>query len=283
VGIFSKIFGKAKESAETAKESYTAGAASTSAKSDTCSRENQRMQFIQNQIAEHNAMVNNIPLFKCKVSDVPAKKLTVDRLNDISYSNITKKTPRDKLGNFVAIDTETTGLSASTCEIIDIAAIRFRDFMPAQKISMLLSPKKGLSEDAMLINHITLDMVEGRPTFGQVAESLLSFIGNDNIVGHNLEFDLKFIVKGGADVTAQKRKYYDTLDIAQRTLKKVRKKWDKDLESFEEDYDSDYDVEDYKLGTLCDYYGIINTESHRAEGDAIAAGELLRHLADDRL
>jgi len=135
----------------------------------------------------------------------------------------------------------------------------------------------------MLINHITLDMVEGRPTFGQVAESLLSFIGNDNIVGHNLEFDLKFIVKGGADVTAQKRKYYDTLDIAQRTLKKVRKKWDKDLESFEEDYDSDYDVEDYKLGTLCDYYGIINTESHRAEGDAIAAGELLRHLADDRL
>lgn len=82
-------------------------------------------------------------------------------------------------------------------------------------------------------------MVEGKPLFGQIVHSLQSFIGTDNIVGHNLEFDLKFIIKNGFDVYACNRKYYDTLEIAQKTLKKVKEKWDKEVYAYMHDYSKD--------------------------------------------
>lgn len=210
-----------------------------------------------------------------------AKKQTISHLGDLTYSNITKKTPRDKLGDFVVIDTETTGLKPSSAEIIDIAAIRFRGFKPVSKFSTLLAPQKPIPVEATKINGITNEMVAGKPCFQQIAASLVEFIGKDNIVGHNLPFDLSFIMRYGADVTAEKRKYYDTLSIARRTIKKAKKKWDEDFEEYVTDLDSD-GIENYKLETLCNWYGIKNSNSHRAESDALATGQLLKKLADDR-
>ncbi|MBD5162955.1 MAG: 3'-5' exonuclease [Oscillibacter sp.] len=183
--------------------------------------------------------------------------------------------------NFVVQDTETTGLKCSSDEIIDIAAIRFRNFQPVDKFSMLLAPKKSIPERITAINHITDEMVAGCPCFQQVALSLVEFIGDDNIVGHNLPFDLKFIVHYGADVTTKKRKYYDTLALAQKTVKKVKMKWDKELEVYMEDDESE-GISNYKLETLCSYFDIINRNAHRAEGDALATGMLFHKLAEIR-
>lgn len=122
----------------------------------------------------------------------------------------------------------------------------------------------------------------GKPYFGQVVESLQEFIGEDNLVGHNLPFDLKFVVRYGINLGSTKRKYYDTLQIAKHTLKKVKEKWDKEFEMYQPDYESDYDVEDYKLTTLCNYYGIALCGAHRALADCYATGLLLKALAEDR-
>ena len=83
-------------------------------------------------------------------------------------------------------------------------------------------------------------------------------------------------------MTNTNRKYYDTLDIAKHTLKKVKNKWDKDLYCYMPDTDSDYDVDDYKLETLCSYYGIVLVDAHRAENDALATGVLFNELANTR-
>lgn len=233
--------------------------------------------------AEHFARVlDTLPAAEIVIDDKPATKHAVSEVYDIDFSNITKKTPRDKLGNFITIDTETTGLSASKDEIVEIAAIRFRNYAPVEKFVTLCAPKKGISDEAARINGITADMVEGKPLFGQIVHSLQSFIGTDNIVGHNLEFDLKFIIKNGFDVYACNRKYYDTLEIAQKTLKKVKEKWDKEVYAYMPDYSKDYDVENYKLKTLCQYYGITYIGAHRALADAYATGLLLHALAKDR-
>lgn len=228
------------------------------------------------------AALEAIPAVEITVSEKPAPKRLVSEVAEIPFSNITKKTPRDKLGNFVVFDTETTGLAASKAEIVEIAAIRFRDFKPVEKFVTLCRPRKGISEEAAKINGITADMVEGKPEFGCVAQALQDFFGTDNLVAHNLEFDLKFIVKGGVDVAGTKRKYYDTLEIAQRTLKRVKDKWDREFECYMPNYDADYDVEDYKLGTLCSYYGIPYYGSHRALADCYVTGQLLQKLAEDR-
>lgn len=123
-------------------------------------------------------------------------------------------------------------------------------------------------------------MVEGQPHFDVVASQLLTFIGDDNVVGHNLPFDMKFLMCSGADLTKIKRRYFDTLRIARNTVDKAKESWDKDLEMYIE---SNYGVENYKLSTLCEYYGIPLVDAHRAENDALATGMLLHCLSNDRI
>lgn len=231
----------------------------------------------------YNKEVAEIASVPVVVSDTPAEKLPLAIADEVKYSTITTRTALAGLGNFVVIDVETTGLRPAQNEVVDVAAIRFRDFEPVEKFESLCFPKRGISEEAAGINGITSEMVEGKPTFQQIAASLQDFIGADNLVGHNLPFDLGFIVKYGVDVSARKRKYYDTLDLARKTLKKdtYRKRYDRELDYYE-DVPVSGDVRDHKLETLCRYYGILNPESHRAFGDALAAGKLFQKLVEVR-
>ena len=228
-------------------------------------------------------LIELLPVAKVSIAESPAKKLSTNILNEISSSNITARTNREKLGNFVALDVETTGLRVQQAEIVDVAAVRFEDFEPVEVFSTLCFPKRGINHEAAEINGIYEDDVAGKPTFQQIAASLQDFIGKDNLVGHNLFFDLKFITKYGVDVTSQKRKYYDTLEISQRTVEKYRykKTYDREFDL----YDSEWvggDVENYRLGTLCEFYKIPTPSSHRALGDAVAAGRLFKKLSDAR-
>ena len=232
---------------------------------------------------DYSIMLDDLPHVSIGISDEKAPKRSVGEISELNYSNITKRTPRDKLGNFVAIDTETTGLNVTNSEIVEIAAIRFRGFEPVECFSTLCKPRKGISEESSKINGITEDMVADKPEFGFIVQALQDFIGEDNLVGHNLPFDLKFIVKYGVDLTkSSKRKYYDTLRISQHTLKKIKEKWDNEFMDYMPDYDGDYDVIDYKLETLCFYYGIPLSTAHRALDDCYATGLLLEKLAIDR-
>lgn len=243
-------------------------------------REFERIE-LEKKHAKYDAMVAAIEDFPIAISDTKADKIKATYVNDLTYSTITRKSNMDKIGNFVAVDVETTGLKYGSCEIIEIAAIRFRDFKPISKFSTLLAPKKPIPQEATSVNHITDEMVKNKPCFQQIAASLSDFIGSDNIVGHNLPFDLKFIVHYGVDVNATKRKYFDTLSIAQKTIKKQKMKWDKELEFYVEDEDS-YGISDYKLETLCSYLDIITGRAHRAEADALATGFLFQKLAEMR-
>ncbi len=232
--------------------------------------------------AIYNAMVAAIRPVPVVAAEEKAKKMTISFLNSLTYSTLTVRSNMEQLSNYVVIDTETTGLKCTSDEIIEVAAIRFRGFEPVEKFVTLSAPSKPIPEQITEINHITDEMVAGKPCFQQIAASLVEFIGEDNIVGHNLPFDLKFIVHYGANVTERKRKYYDTLAIAQKTIKKVRMKWDKEYEEYVEDFNST-GISDYKLKTLCFYLGLPYQGAHRAEADALATGLLFQSLIDMRV
>ncbi len=240
-----------------------------------------RQERLDAACAAYDKAIEAMEVAPIDVSDIKAKKLGASFVDDLPYSTITKKSDLAKLGDFVAVDTETTGLKYVSDGIVEIAAIRFRSFKPAAKFSTLLDPGKPIPGSASSVNHITDDMVRGKPCFQEIAASFLDFIGGDDLVGHNLPFDLKFIVHNGADVTQTKRKYFDTLALAQKTIKKVRMKWDREMEDYVEAEDSD-GISNYKLGTLCDYLGIVTRGGHRAEADALAAGLLFKKLAEMR-
>lgn len=232
---------------------------------------------------EYMGVLDAIPAVDIRLSDKPATKNSVDDIYDLTFSSVTKKSKLEKLCNFVVIDTETTGLAASKAEILEIAAIRFRDWEPVEKFVTLCSTKKPIPVETVRINGITEEMVAGKPQFGYVADALKEFIGTDNVVGHNLEFDLKFITKHGVYLEPEKRKCFDTLYLAEHTLKKAKDKWDKEIGGYVTNFDIDFDVYDFKLATLCIYYGIPHFDAHRALADCYSTGLLFKELAEARV
>lgn len=207
------------------------------------------------------------------------QRLRIPAFPTINYSNITA---RSKISEFVAIDIETTGLDPAEDRIVELGAVHYVDGIPVTRFQTFVNPQRPMPSDATRINKITDDMLTDAPTIEMVLPSFEEFIGDSALVGHNLEFDLKFLFHSGSNIITKNRRYYDTLAIARKMLKKPRSKWNREDQFYEADYDSDYDVEDHKLGTLCGYYGIVNAYKHRADSDACATGTLFLRLQNDR-
>ncbi len=227
---------------------------------------------------------SNIKEVEVITSCTKHKRISSSRMPDIHFTNVTKQTNLDKLSNFVSLDLETTGLSAYRDRIVEVSAVRFVNWEPVECFHTLVNPKVSISSEVTSINGITNEMVADAPEFCEIIDALDSFIGKSNIVGHNLKFDLRFLFCSGYDFSVVKsRKYYDTLSLVRNVLSKDGRHWNVEDSCY--DYnDDDIDVENYKLTTLCDYYGIRdNSDAHRALSDSLATGILLKNLVDDKL
>ena len=206
-------------------------------------------------------LLDSIPRHEVVISD-PVKISRTAFIKPV-FSNVTARSNVEKLGNFVVVDTETTGLSASKEAIVEVSAVRFERFMPVEVFETLVNPHKSIPEVASRVNHITDDMVADAPYFSQIRADLVSFIGSSTIIGHNLEFDLKFLCASGIAFVDPKQKFFDTLELSQRIIGDC--------------------VENCKLVTLCDYYKIrYQGGAHRSSSDALATGLLFRELVDER-
>ena len=195
----------------------------------------------------------------------------------VKTSNIT---PKGVFDSFVVFDTETTGLSASRDRIVELAAVKFVKCEPIEIFHTLINPEKPIPEEATKVNHITDEMILGAPLISEILPSFEEFIGNDILVAHNLEFDLKFLFYSGSNLMDNKRKYIDTLEQAKKMLKGPKRVFDKEYGLWDYDYDADYDVDDFKLDTLCDYFHINRLDMHRADVDALATGDLFLALVN---
>lgn len=203
-------------------------------------------------------ILNSIPKFEIELSSDKVKRQNAinNPIND--YKNITKSSNYGKLCNFVALDTETTGLKTGGNDIIEIAAIRFENYRPVAKFHTYLKPRKAIPADASAVNGITDDMVENAPTFSQIKPALQAFISDLPIVAHNAPFDIRFLYVSGLDLEKHNGKVYDTLQLAKN---KVR------------DCCGDK-LDDYKLETICNELNIGCENYHTADADALACGLL---------
>lgn len=163
-------------------------------------------------------------------------------------------------GNFTSIDTETTGLNCSSCEVIEIGAVRFRNWVPVKELDILIKPKNRIPYFITNLTGISNEMVKDQPCFCEIIDQFLDFVGEDDIVGHNLSFDLKFLSTGGIPVYTSGFEFHDTMKLARKNIKRG------------------VDIENHKLGTLCDYYGIELRHAHRACDDAAATGILFKKI-----
>lgn len=98
--------------------------------------------------------------------------------------------------DYCVLDLETTGLSAASCEIIEVGILKIRRGKPVEKMEVLIQPSVlPLPENITRITHITTEMVESAPSVDEVAPWIWHFIGDDPIVGYNICFDLSFLAR----------------------------------------------------------------------------------------
>lgn len=225
--------------------------------------------------------LNSIPSAEIAVSDETVDRHLLENMPEIKFTNITRQTNLEKLFPLVAIDTETTGLNPRKHDIIEVSAIKFDvGFKPISCYTTLLKPHGKIPAEASSVNNITDEMVKDCPTFQQIAADFAEYISGCNIVGHNLMFDLRFLYAGGMDIP-KNVKYYDTMDLAKKVLIAEGKKiYDHHAGTYQKS--EEFDVTDYKLVTLCDYYQIIRSDAHRSLSDSFATAKVFSALIDDK-
>ena len=184
--------------------------------------------------------------------------------------------------SFVVFDTETTGLYPWRDKIIEIGAVRFCDGVPVETFHSMVDPGIHIPEMVTQINHITDDMVAGAPDISEVLHAFEAFVGSDTLVGHNIDFDLRFIQCSGSVLPDKGRLYIDTAELSRQMVKGPDKVYDEASGRWMNDYNSQYEVKGHNLGLMCEFYGIEHGELHRADEDALVTGKLLVALISDK-
>ena len=98
-----------------------------------------------------------------------------------------------KLNEFVAIDLETTGLSPKEEFIIEVSAVKFINGTEHETFSFLLNPEKPIPSFIEDLTGISNSMVAGKPSFIDILDDFVKFVGKSPVIGHNVKFDIDFI------------------------------------------------------------------------------------------
>lgn len=95
----------------------------------------------------------------------------------------------------VVLDTETTGLEPSQGDrVVEIGAVELWNHMPTGKtFHLYLNPQRDMPAGAFAVHGLSAEFLADKPLFKDVAQALLDFIGDSQMIIHNASFDMKFI------------------------------------------------------------------------------------------
>ena len=164
-----------------------------------------------------------------------------------------------RAAEFVVLDLETTSIKPENGYIVDVAALRVRDGQVVDEFESLVNP--GSAIVGHQIHGISDADVANAPTAADVLPRLLDWIGDANVVGHNLAFDVPFVRRHlPTEVQWQPKGLFDTLELAVQLYP---------------------DAGSYKLGDLVHFaFGRDHGPAHRAMPDARVTAELFIHLTE---
>jgi DNA polymerase-3 subunit epsilon len=95
----------------------------------------------------------------------------------------------------IFLDTETTGLSPATGDrIIEIGCVEmFSRRLTGRTLHFYLNPERASHEDALRVHGLTEEFLADKPLFAAVADELLVFLADAEVVIHNAAFDVGFL------------------------------------------------------------------------------------------
>jgi len=95
----------------------------------------------------------------------------------------------------IFLDTETTGLYANQGHrIIEIAAIEIINRRPTNNsFHFYINPDREIDPAAQEVHGITLDFLQDKPRFAEIASDFIKFVKDATLIIHNAPFDIGFI------------------------------------------------------------------------------------------
>lgn len=220
--------------------------------------------------------IKRIPHIGALVSTDPVNSSDIDVIDDIEPLNVTSTTNVADLFPLCVIDVETTGLNKLKDKIIQVSIIKYDAvFKPIEMIDQYVNPNINIPEEIVDMTNITNEFASEFPTIEYLADGISDFIRGCNIAGHNVNFDVGFLSAAGVRFD-DNTKYIDSLAMCRKMYRSYK------TERFKHKSNNfQYDVENYKLDTMLEFYNIRRYVSHQSDSDAYCTGLLLERLFED--
>ena len=161
----------------------------------------------------------------------------------------------------IVLDTETTGLAAREGHrIIEVGAIEIVGRrITESRLHHYVNPERDSDEGALAVHGLTRHFLQDKPKFAEIAEELLAFVRDAEVIIHNASFDLEFLDEelkriGRPAFAAHCAKVTDSLTLARELHPGKRN----------------------SLDALCERYGVSNR--HRTLHGALLDAGLLAEV-----
>ena len=124
--------------------------------------------------------------------------------------------------NVVVIDTETTGLSFSHDELIQIAAARLDCGKVVDWYVTFVNPGRDLPDEIVHLTNIHSEDIADAPTPDEALAGLVDFVGDALMVAHNVGFDKHFVTNHPAGYPLLENTWVDSLDLSRIALPRMK-------------------------------------------------------------
>ena len=95
----------------------------------------------------------------------------------------------------IVFDTETTGLSPENGDrVVEIGCVELINHVPTgNNWHRYINPQRYMPGDAFRVHGLSEEFLSKQPTFAEVVDDFLEFVGRTPLVAHNASFDVGFI------------------------------------------------------------------------------------------
>jgi DNA polymerase-3 subunit epsilon len=97
----------------------------------------------------------------------------------------------------IVLDTETTGLSAENGDrIIELGCVElFNRKLTGNDLHIYFNPQRESHEDALKVHGLTSDFLRDKPKFATLANDIVEYLRDAELIIHNAAFDVGFLNK----------------------------------------------------------------------------------------
>lgn len=129
-----------------------------------------------------------------KLIDTLRKNFLKKKLKDKNYLFLFDPPPKNE---YVAFDTETTGLNPKKDEILSIGAVKIKDnrILLNERFYVIVKPDKPISEESIKIHGLRKKDIENGIQVKEAIEKFLHFVGSRPLVGYYVDFDVEMVSK----------------------------------------------------------------------------------------